>query len=109
MPASVLRVSAYTRAGLSALGDRIEGELENRYGSIPVARPALTRARQRVAIEQASRELAAFQEQWESAELPAPLAAAHIRSAIAALDELIGVVDTEDVLSRLFATFCIGK
>lgn len=109
MPFSAVRVSAYTRAGLSELGDRIEAELENRYGSVPVARPALTRARQRVAIEQASRELAAFQEQWESAELPAPVAAVHIRSAIAALDDLIGVVDTEDVLSRLFATFCIGK
>ena len=102
-------VSAHTRIGLSELGDHIERELESRYGAVPVARPALTRARQRVAIEQASDELRAFQKQWETSELPAPVAAVHIRSAIAALDELIGAVDTEDVLSRLFATFCIGK
>jgi tRNA modification GTPase len=102
-------VSAYTRAGISELGDRIERELENRYGTVPVARPALTRARQRLAIEEAAKELRAFQQQWETGELPAPVAAVHIRSAINALDELIGAVDTEDVLSRLFATFCIGK
>jgi tRNA modification GTPase len=104
-----LPVSAHTRTGLLALGDRIERELESRYGVVPVARPALTRARQRRAIEQASDELRAFQRQWETGELPAPVAAVHIRSAIGALDELIGAVDTEDVLSRLFATFCIGK
>ena len=104
-----LPVSAYTRSGLSELGDHIEHELESRYGTIPVARPALTRARQRIAIERASDELRAFQQRWETNELPAPVAAVHIRSAIDALDELIGAVDTEDVLSRLFATFCIGK
>jgi tRNA modification GTPase len=104
-----LPVSAHTRTGLLALGDRIERELESRYGVVPVARPALTRARQRRAIEQASDELRAFQRRWETGELPAPVAAVHIRSAIGALDELIGAVDTEDVLSRLFATFCIGK
>jgi tRNA modification GTPase len=102
-------VSAYTRAGIPELGDRIERELENRYGIVPVAQPALTRARQRLAIEEASNELRAFQQQWEMGALPAPVAAVHIRSAIDALDELIGAVDTEDVLSRLFATFCIGK
>ncbi len=104
-----VHVSAYTREGLAELGERIERELETRYGAIPVTRPALTRARQRIAIEQASNELAAFQRHWEEADLPAPIAAVHIRSAIAALDELIGAVDTEDILGRLFATFCIGK
>lgn len=104
-----ISVSAHTRAGLSELGNHIERELESRYGAIPVARPAVTRARQRLAIEQASDELGAFQRQWKEGELPAPVAAVHIRSAIGALDELIGAVDTEDVLSRLFATFCIGK
>ena len=87
----------------------MERELEARYGAIPVARPALTRARQRVAIEKASSELAAFQRHWDSADLPTSIAAVHIRSAVAELDELIGVVDAEDVLGRVFATFCIGK
>jgi len=104
-----VRVSAYTREGLAELGERLEQELEARYGTIPVTHPALTRARQRIAIEQASDELSAFQRHWEKADLPAPIAAVHIRSAIGALDELIGVVSTEDILDRLFATFCIGK
>ncbi len=104
-----VRVSAYTREGLGELGECVERELEARYGAIPVTRPALTRARQRVAIEKASSELAAFQQHWESADLPTSIAAVHIHSAVAGLDELIGVVDTEDVLSRVFATFCIGK
>ena len=104
-----IRVSAYTHEGLAELGNRIERELEARYGAIPVTRPALTRARQRVAIEKASTELAAFQQHWERADLPASIAAVHIRSAVSGLDELIGAVDTEDVLTRLFATFCVGK
>jgi len=41
--------------------------------------------------------------------LPASIAAVHIRSAVSALDELIGAVDVDDVLGRLFSTFCIGK
>ena len=50
-----------------------------------------------------------FSEHWERGALPAAIAAVHIRAAVGALDELIGAVDTEDVLSRVFATFCIGK
>ena len=106
---AAIRVSAHTREGLAELGECIERELETRYGTIPITRPALTRARQRVAIEKASSELSEFQQHWERADLPASIAAVHIRSAVAGLDELIGVVDTEDVLSRVFATFCIGK
>jgi len=36
-------------------------------------------------------------------------AAAHLRAAVSALDEVIGVVTAEDVLDRVFATFCVGK
>ena len=60
-------------------------------------------------MERARAELAEFQRHWESGELPASIAAVHIRAAVGALDELIGVVDADDVLGRLFATFCIGK
>jgi tRNA U34 5-carboxymethylaminomethyl modifying GTPase MnmE/TrmE len=29
--------------------------------------------------------------------------------AIVALDELIGAVDTEEILDRIFSRFCVGK
>jgi tRNA U34 5-carboxymethylaminomethyl modifying GTPase MnmE/TrmE len=32
-----------------------------------------------------------------------------VRLAVTALDELVGVVDTEDVLERIFGRFCVGK
>ena len=41
--------------------------------------------------------------------LPAPVAAVHVREASLALDELIGTVDVNDVLARVFSTFCVGK
>jgi tRNA modification GTPase len=37
------------------------------------------------------------------------VAASHLRGAAGALTELIGVVDVEDVLGRVFAEFCVGK
>jgi tRNA modification GTPase len=104
-----VHVSARTRSGLQELGASLESILTERYGSIPVTQPALTRVRQRIAVEQASNELTDFQRLWERELLPASVAAVHVRTAVAALDELIGAVDTEDVLDRLFATFCIGK
>ena len=102
-------VSAHTRAGLQTLGTRVREVLNDRYGTIPVSRPALTRARHRIAIERARNEIAEFRTHWSRDELPASIAAVHIRSAVGALDELIGAVDVDDVLGRLFSTFCIGK
>ena len=37
------------------------------------------------------------------------LAAHHVREATSALDELLGAVDIEEVLDRVFAGFCVGK
>jgi tRNA U34 5-carboxymethylaminomethyl modifying GTPase MnmE/TrmE len=37
------------------------------------------------------------------------LAAHHIQRAVEALEELIGVVHPDEVLGRVFASFCIGK
>ena len=39
-----------------------------------------------------------------------PVLAAHqVRAAIAALDELIGLVHPDEVLGRVFSRFCVGK
>jgi tRNA modification GTPase len=106
---STLFVSAHNRNGLSTLCAELERILEARYGAIPTDRPALTRLRQRLAVAKAVEELASFQAEWEAAILPGAIAAVHVRAAVDALDELIGAIDTEDVLGRVFATFCVGK
>jgi tRNA modification GTPase len=33
----------------------------------------------------------------------------HLRAATHALEALIGAVDVEDVLDRVFSSFCVGK
>lgn len=104
-----LEVSAHTRVGIPQIASCIASILRMHYGAIPVARPALTRVRQRLAVEKARAELAGFQALWADGALPATIAAIHVRAAVGALDEVIGAVDTEDILSRLFSTFCIGK
>jgi tRNA U34 5-carboxymethylaminomethyl modifying GTPase MnmE/TrmE len=42
-------------------------------------------------------------------ELPATVAAVHLHSARGFLEELVGTVDVEDVLDRVFSSFCVGK
>lgn len=68
----------------------------------------LTRERHRAALARAAEELERAGEQLVPEGEPV-LAAHHVRSAILALDELIGTVDIEDVLDRVFASFCVGK
>jgi tRNA modification GTPase len=104
-----VRVSARTRVGIRRIAECVARVLQTRYGAIPVARPALTRVRQRLAVEEARAELAEFQALWAAEALPATIAAVHVRAAVGALDDVIGAVDTEDILGRLFSTFCIGK
>ena len=104
-----VHVSAHTRAGIPDISACVAGILQTQYGAIPVTRPALTRVRQRLAVEKARAELDEFQTLWATGTLPATIAAVHIRAAVNALDDVIGAVDTEDILGRLFSTFCIGK
>ena len=40
---------------------------------------------------------------------PPELTAVELRSALAAIGEITGAVDTEDVLDKIFGSFCIGK
>ena len=54
-------------------------------------------------------ELTEFLTVWEQGAVPAPVAAVHLYAARESLTELIGIIDTEDVLDRVFRDFCIGK
>ena len=105
-------VSAHSGAGLDALADRVGAALAARHTSpaeLAAGAPLLTRERHRRAVAQAHAELAAFIDAWKSGALPAPVAAVHLRAAVSALESLIGAVDVEEVLDRLFGSFCVGK
>lgn len=102
-------VSAETGEGLRELIERIEREIDKRSHAPEPDVPVLTRARHQSALSLARNEVAGFLEAWEVGDLPATVTASHLRAAATALTELIGVVDVEDVLGRVFAEFCVGK
>jgi tRNA modification GTPase len=102
-------VSAFTRDGLDELRSALSESLSARHGNVDAGTPVLTRARHRAALERAERELQAFLAVWRSAAVPTAVAGVHIHAASESLEELIGAVDGEHVLERVFSTFCIGK
>jgi tRNA modification GTPase len=70
--------------------------------------PVLARERHRTALIRAQAALAdAVPHLGRNGD--AVLAAHHVREATAALDELLGAVDIEEVLDRVFSSFCVGK
>lgn len=101
-------VSSVTGEGLDALAKAIGGILDDRFGAVEEA-PMLTRARHRQGITAARHELEAFRVAWVRGDPPSSVAAVHLRQAAHHLAELIGSVDVEDVLGRVFSTFCVGK
>jgi tRNA modification GTPase len=105
----VIPVSAETGVGLQDLLGAIDDTLDSRHGEISSDLPLLTRARHRKAINTARAELEHFVAVWGEQKLPATVAAVHLRTAVHALEELIGAVEVEDVLDRVFSSFCVGK
>jgi tRNA modification GTPase len=102
-------VSAVTSQGIAPLLQRIVQVLADKYGSPLVDTPILLRERHRYALQTARDEIAAFEHVWRTSQLPAPVAAVHLRTATHALEEVIGAVGVEDIFDRLFERFCIGK
>lgn len=101
-----IEVSVVTGEGLDALRRAIAVRAFGR--GVDVMEPTLLRARHRDALARAADELASA-----GAHLgdrgDAMLASHHLRAAGERLEELIGVVVADDVLDRVFASFCVGK
>jgi len=106
--AGAVAVSAVTGAGLPELRRRLAETAFGRLLAQGDLEPVVTRARHRLALGRALEEVDAFAAAREGG-LEAVAAATHLRAAVGALDELVGVVTADDVLDRVFASFCVGK
>lgn len=98
-------VSALTGKGLDSLVQAITKTLERRASKAGVA----IRARHRIAMEHAISSLGIAQDRLRNSPELSELAAEDLRSAIRALDSLVGRVDVENLLDEIFSSFCIGK
>jgi tRNA modification GTPase len=97
-------ISVRTGSGLTALlADltRFAERLAGQAGDGLVAHE-----RQRTGIEAAREALSAA---LAARELGLEFVAEHVRAAAHAIGKVTGVIDVEDVLGAIFATFCIGK
>ena len=78
-------------------------ERMDRVGSV-----ALTRARHRDAVVMAREAVARGRAALESG-APLEIAAEDLRIAAASLGRILGRVDVEEILDRIFGEFCLGK
>ena len=107
--AAATAVSAETGEGLETLVDTIT-QLVTRDGAfVEHDAPILSHERHRYAVSRALEETQAFRERWSSGDVPAPVAAVHLREAVRSLEDLVGAVDVEDILDEVFRRFCVGK
>lgn len=102
-----LFISALTGAGIDQLREAIVKALVTAKNS-PSSTVIITNQRHYDALKLAAQAL--LDATQAVADRAAPeLIALHLREALGALTEIVGVTYTEDILGRIFSKFCIGK
>jgi tRNA modification GTPase len=103
VPGVALAVSAETGAGIDALLQRLHEA--SGAEAVSAGEVLVSHERDREALSAAALRLADVEGHVDQAEL----AAEDLRACAAALERLLGTMDAEVVLDRLFLSFCIGK
>ncbi len=103
----VLAVCGLSPGAGTALRDRLAREISSSLDAEGSAE-VVSSARQKDLADRARREAASALESLSRGESP-EYAASRVHDAIDALADLFGETTTEDVLQRIFSTFCIGK
>ena len=101
-----IRTSALTGAGMEALRAAILAQL-GAAGAVAES-GALNNLRQQEAVSETLAALAAAATANESG-LPHEMILMDLHTALRALDSLTGATTPDDILGRIFSTFCIGK
>jgi len=98
-------VSVLTGAGIDELIDKISDFLKEKSAVVGVA----SRDRHRTSLIRAIDHIEMVRLMLEDGCDQTELLAEGVRSAIGALDSLIGQVGVEDILDEIFSSFCLGK
>ncbi|MDF2953851.1 MAG: tRNA U34 5-carboxymethylaminomethyl modifying GTPase MnmE/TrmE [Thermodesulfobacterium sp.] len=102
-----LEISVKENTNLDILCKKIFEKITSKKGAeVPKIVPNL---RQKIALENAREYLLNALKELEKPNPLPELVAIEVRSAISNLSEIIGEVTTEDLLTQIFSTFCIGK
>lgn len=102
-----LEISVKENTNLDILCKKIFEKITSEKGAeVPEIVPNL---RQKIALENAREYLLNALKELEKPNPLPELVAIEVRSAISNLSEIIGEVTTEDLLTQIFSTFCIGK
>ena len=99
------QISAVSGAGLDDLVAQVSAIFQNRASASGVA----IRDRHRIAMQEASQALLSAKTGMTKTPDLAELTSEDLRTAVRALDALVGRVDVEHILDEIFSSFCIGK
>ncbi len=102
-------VSAFTGEGLDALVAHVSSLVSRNVGLPDPDSPVVTHARYRHVLTEARGELVAFRDARKDGAIPATVSAVHLRESVRLLEEMIGTLDVDEVLGRVFSSFCVGK
>ncbi len=105
LPTEGLAVSGKTGDGLDQLVGEITRILESRAAGAGV----MTRERHRIAMKTALQAMESARNEVLLGSDRAEMAAEELRTAVRALESLVGRVDVEHLLDEIFSSFCIGK
>jgi tRNA modification GTPase len=105
--AEPLRISAKTGFGIPALKENIYRRLTGEQAE-QAAEIVITQIRHKTALEKTIGHLQQAQASLADA-MSFEFIAFDLREALDSLGEIVGVTTSEDVLDRIFSTFCIGK
>ena len=98
-------VSGKTGEGIDALIEQIEERLSERASSSS----SFSRERHFARLKQALEHLERARQEAATEAAQLEIVSEEIRHAVFLLDELVGRIGVEDVLGRIFSSFCIGK
>ena len=107
LPAEAIAMCCLDGRGLEQLVDAVIARSD--LGSLGRFEEAVAvNARHQQCLRSAAEALAETRRSLERGDAP-ELTALELRSALTAIGEITGAVDTEEVLGKIFSTFCIGK